>query len=208
MLRQMPHVLISTATALASWELHRNAQDPDVDRSITEQARSEASLGFVHFAGFWSHFAPDLGYSSWALPECKRIEEIAEFAEDQGGIVARPLAGDIFLLASSHADRHVLAGIISVVEHVTSTLNGSLTFHCTTVEGELGAADGGDGDPAPCVPTVRVVRRRLSAAYGDCFIRWCDLAARTSRPAVAYMEAKNIVTLDRAFLEGPSRRAA
>lgn len=206
MLRQMPHLLLSTATALASWELHRNAQDPDCDRSITEPARSEASLAFVHFAGFWSHFAPDIGCSSWPLPECQRIEDMVEFAEDQGGIVARPLAGDVFLLASSRGDRHVLAGVISVVEQVTSTLNGGLTFVCTTIEGELGAADGGDA--ASCVPTARVVRRRLSPAFGDCFIRWCDLDARTSRPVVDYMEPKNIVTVDRTFLANARRSAA
>ena len=205
MLPRIPHLLVSTATALASWELHRNAQDPDVDRKITEPARSEASLAFVHFAGFWSHFASERGYSSWTLPECKHIEEIAEFAEDQGGIVARPLAGDVFLLASSRADCHVLAGIISVVEEVVTTLKGSPTFVCTTIEGELGAAD--DGNPS-CIPTARVVRRRLSAAYGDCFIRWCDLAARTSRPAVKYMEPKNIVTIDRDFLARSRQRAA
>lgn len=206
MLPRMPHLLVSTATALASWELHRNAQDPDVDRAIAEPARSRASLGFVHFAGFWSHFAPDVGCSSWTLPECERVEEIAEFAEEQCGIVASPLAGDVFLLASSRGDRHVLAGIISVVEQVTATLNGSRTFVCTTIEGELGAA-GGD-DAAPCVPTARVVRRRLSPAFGDCFIRWCDLAARTSRAAVQYMEPENLVTVDREFLAHSRRRAA
>ncbi|HEY2374689.1 MAG TPA: hypothetical protein VGH98_01825 [Gemmatimonadaceae bacterium] len=206
MLRQMPHLLLSTATALASWELHRNAQDPDVDRSISEPARSEASLAFVHFAGFWSHYAPDFGCSSWTLPECKRVENIADFAEEQGGIVASPLAGDVFLLASARGDRHVLAGIISVVEQVSSMLNGSLTFICTTIEGELGAT--GDDGAAPCVPTARVVRRRLSAAFGDCFIRWCDLAARTSRPAVEYMEPKNLVTIDRASTANSGRRAA
>jgi hypothetical protein len=206
MLRQMPHLLVSTATALASWELHRNAQDPDVDRSITDPAQTEASLGFVHFAGFWSHFTPDIGCSTWTLPECKRLEDIVEFAENQGGVVSSPLAGDVFVLASSRADRHVLAGIISVVEQVTETLNGGLTFVCTTIEGELGAAD--DGDAAPCVPIARVVRRRLSPSFGDCFIRWCDLAARTSRPAVEYMEPKNIVTVDRAFLAHSRRRAA
>lgn len=206
MLPRMPHLLVSTATALASWELHRNAQQPDIDRAITEPVRSDASLGFVHFAGFWSHYAPDFGCSSWTLPECKRVEEIAEFAEEQGGIVASPMAGDVFLLASSRADCHVLAGIISVVEQVKETLNGSLTFVCLTIEGELGAVDAGDA--APCVPTARVVRRRLSPVYGDCFIRWCNLAARTSRPAVKYMEPKNIVTVDRDFLSPTRRRAA
>src|SRR4051812_15926414 len=164
MLPRMPHLLVSTATALASWELHRNAQDPDIDRTITDLARSDASLGFVHFAGFWSHFAPDMGCSSWTLPECRCVEEIAEFAEEQSGIVATPMAGDIFLLASSRADRHVLAGIISVVEHVAGTLSGGLTFVCTTIEGVLGTADSPDG--VPCIPTARVVRRRLSPAYG------------------------------------------
>jgi hypothetical protein len=202
----MPHLLVSTATALASWELHRNAQDADVDRMIGDPARSIASLGFVHFAGFWSHFAPDVGCSSWTLPECKRVEEIVEFAEERGGVVARPMAGDVFLLASSRADCHVLAGIVSVVEHVTETLNGSLTFVCTTIEGELGATAGGDG--APRIPTARVVRRRLSPAYGDCFIRWCDLAARTSRAAVEYMEPKNLVTIDRDSFAHLGRRAA
>jgi hypothetical protein len=52
------------------------------------------------------------------------------------------------------------------------------------------------------------VRRRLSPALGDCFIRWCDLAARTSRPTVEYMEPKNLVTVDRDFFAPSEQRAA
>jgi hypothetical protein len=184
MLPLMPQLLVSTATALASWERHRNATNPDGDRASDSTTRGDASLRFVHFAGFWSHLAHDIGCSSWPVPQCTHIEDLVEFAEDHGALAANPLAGDVFLLGSVDANRHVLAGFVAVVERVLVMMNGTLTFVCITIEGEVFPSNAGEGDPR--ILTARLARRRLSPIFGDCFIRWCDLPPRTSRAIVEY----------------------
>ena len=56
MLPLEPELLVATATVLASWEYLRNEQDVEHDRASADAKRREASLQFIHFAGFWSHY--------------------------------------------------------------------------------------------------------------------------------------------------------
>jgi hypothetical protein len=211
MLPLTPQLLVSSAITLAAREYHRKTPEPIDDRVVADAARGDASLRFVHLAGFWSHFAPERRCSSWPLPCSKRLEELTEFAEEHGGLSPRPTAGDVFLLGSSSADRHVLAGVVAAVETVTTMLDGCLAYVCTTIEGEIGA-------PARDVGTlragsVRLVRRRLSPAFGDCFIRWCDLvvpsshAAEHVRAPLVYEAPEDAFTFKRGR-RAPQRRKA
>jgi hypothetical protein len=202
MLPLTPRLLVSTATALATWERLRRPEDAENDRAKADADRALASLRFVHFAGFWSHFSHEIGCSSWPLPRSERIEELAEFAEQRRGLAPKPLAGDVFLLASFKADRHVLGGIVARVEVMKTTLNGNPAFVCITIEGATGRA--GTADDSRGLTSVRVVRRRLSPAFGDCFLRWSDLESRISRAEVEYKVPSDLITLDRAH----RRRAA
>jgi hypothetical protein len=183
MLPLTPRLLVSTATAFASCEYQRTPPDADDDRASANAKRRHATLRFVHFAGFWSHFALDRGCSSWPLPQSAGFDELTRFARRHEGLAASPALGDVFLLSSAKGDRHVLAGIVAVVETVTTMLNGARAYVCTTIEGELGTTR--PGAAAPRV-TVRLVRRRLSPAFGDCFIRWCDLRAHASPASLEY----------------------
>jgi hypothetical protein len=154
----------------------------------------------VHFTGFWSHFDLDDRCSSWPLPPSEQMETLAEFAEQRGVVASSPAIGDVFLLASLDGQRYIRAGVIATVEAVTPTLNGGLEFVCNTIEGELdgdlGEAD--DGDVALDAITARFFRRRLSPALGDCFIRWCDLAAQESPATVDHELSDNVISLDQA----------
>jgi hypothetical protein len=192
MLPLTPHFLVLTATAYASCKYQQSAEDAEQDRANADAARGDASLRFVHFAGFWSHFTHLGRCSSWPLPASDHIEEFVEVAEQFNGIAPTPLAGDVFLLASPDAARHVRAGIVAAVETTRTMLNGCLAFVCTTIEGELGA-----DHSVSRVPAARLVRRRLSLAFGDCFVRWWGLAAQTSPAVVEYKVPKNLITLDR-----------
>jgi hypothetical protein len=192
MLPLKPELLVSTATALASWEYQRNTKDAELDRASADAKRGDATLRFVQFLGFWSHFAHDSHCSSWPLPHSNRITELVNFAMEHNGLGLEPVAGDIFLLSSFRRCRHVRAGIVVVVETVGTMLDGSADFVCTTIEGELGA-----DHSVSRVPAARLVRRRLSLAFGDCFVRWWGLAAQTSPAVVEYKVPKNLITLDR-----------
>ena len=198
MLPLAPQLVVTAATVLAAWEHHRNVEVAEDDRPAADRVQSDASLRFVHFTGFWAQFAHHVPCSSWPLPRCKSIEDLAEFAEHHSGLAASPLAGDVFLLASADGERHVRAGIVAAVESVKTLPTGCPAFVCTTIEGELGAADTREGAR---VTSVRLVRRRLSPAFGDYFIRWCELLASSSRVVVKHETPADLIALQRDRLE-------
>ena len=194
MLSLEPKLSVSTATALAAWYGHRESQDVGDDRSTPNTKHTAASLRFVHFAGFWSHFAPDSQCSSWPLPLFDDIDGLAGFAEHHGTLEATPAMGDVFLLGSFGADRHVLAGIVASVESSGTLLNGSPEFVCTTIEGEAAGEDGDNAEnPHLVFVTARLVRRRLSGGLGDLFIRWCRLSPLELAGSVEYEAPKDVV---------------
>src|SRR6185437_13737199 len=99
---------------------------------------AEASLSFVQFVGFWSHYMPGRQYSSWPLPWPIDIEDLPAFAEQERGLAESPEAGDVFLLAPVGGfGPHTLAGIVVEVEAVRTMLNGRDAFICLTAEGEV-----------------------------------------------------------------------
>jgi hypothetical protein len=195
-------LLVSTATALASWEYQRKTSEAEEDRVLADAKRGDASLRFVHFAGLWSQFDYGSRSSSWPLTPSLRLTELADFVEQHHRFESTPAAGDVFLLASFRGHRHVRAGIVAVVETVSVMLDGSPEFICITIEGELDA-----GRAASAVlqgHNARLVRRRLSPAFGDSFFRWCDLPSQAWPATLDYQVPKNLVTLDLT----PRRRAA
>lgn len=102
--------------------------------------------------------------------------------------------GDVFLLGSFGAHRHVLAGIVVSVESAGTLLNGSPEFVCTTIEGDVASGDGVRIEHAdPVRVTARFVRRRLSPSLGDLFIRWCRLSPLELPGSIEYEAPKDIV---------------
>jgi hypothetical protein len=195
MLPLTPQFLVSTATAFASCEYQRNPEDAEQDRSEADATRGDASLRFVNFAGFWSHFTHLGRCSSWPLPASERIEDLVAFAERSSGVAPTPGVGDVFVLASIDGGRHVLAGIIAAVETTRTMLDGCLTFVCTTIEGQLGEPEA--NGVLSRIENVRVIRRRLSPAFGDCFIRWCGLGAHALPATFEYEVPEDLISVDR-----------
>lgn len=195
MLPLTPQLLVSTATALGAWD-DRRVRDTDDGRPNADPTRADASLGFVHFAGFWSHIARGINYSSWPLLQCEHLEDVAQLADEYEAMAPAPLAGDVFLLASASAGRHVLAGIILIVETVTTLTNGCLAFLCVTAEGELDVLEAGESTSRTA--WARLVRRRLSPVFGDCFIRWGELPGSVSQIGVEYKAPENLLDPNRA----------
>jgi hypothetical protein len=193
MLPLKPEFLVATAVALASWEFQRNT-DVEHDRASADAKRRDASLRFVHFAGFWSHYDPESRLSSWPLTRSIGVTDLAGYVEQHHRLESRPATGDVFLLANYDGCPHVRAGIVAAVDEVRTMLNDTPEFVCTTIEGELGALDAGSA--AVHIPAARLVRRRLSGAFGDRFIRWCDLPPQAWPAALEY-RIPELVTLGR-----------
>jgi hypothetical protein len=191
MLPLTPWLLVSNAMTLSAFEHRGRRKDADGGRPSATARGREASLGFVHYVGFWSHFSPSSGCSSWSLPLSVPLDGLTRFVREKSVLAPRPQAGDVFLLGSADGSRHAGAGIITNVEKVTTLLNGATAFVCTTVEGELYTT--GRDASAPRL-TACQVRRQLSPAYGDCFIRWCDLAAKACPALTDYRVPKHLIS--------------
>src|SRR5690349_24512355 len=98
----MPVLLVSTATALAArW--YQSVDESHHERASIDTAVGDASLGFVHFAGFWSHFEVEDHRSLWPLPPSMGMRELLDFVDERGATASSPLAGDVFLLGSPAA---------------------------------------------------------------------------------------------------------
>lgn len=190
-----PEPVVATGIALASWVYQRNTHDVEHDRASADAKRCDASLRFVHFTGFWSLYNYETGLSSWPLSRSTGITGLADHVEKHHRLESRPAVGDVFLLANFRGDSHVRAGIVAAVDEVRTMMDDSLEFVCTTIEGEFGPD--GVGTAAPHAPAARLVRRRLSAAFGDTFIRWCDLPPQAWPAALEYRVPGNLVTLER-----------
>jgi hypothetical protein len=195
MLPLTPWLLVSNAITITALEPRWKRKDANDGRAAGTARGREASLGFVHYVGFWSHFSPSSGCSSWSLPLSVPLDELTRFARQNSVLAPRPQPGDVFLLGAADGSRHVRAGIITNVEKVTTLLNDARAFVCMTVEGEL-VANGREA-AAPRI-AARQVRRQLSPAYGDCFIRWCDLTAAASPAILEYRVPEYLITPRRA----------
>ena len=205
MLVLTPQFLVSTVTTLVPWEQQRKTSDGKRRGARIDAKRAAASLRFVQFVGFWSHYAPGRHYSSWPLPSSIDIEELPAFAARERGLAERPEAGDVFLLAPvGGAGPHTLSGIVLEVETVRTMMNGRDAFVCLTAEGEIAGSAS-----SPRIANVRLVRRRLSEVFGDCFIRWCDLPPRLSAAGAAEgTVARYQIPDDMLTLKRNRRRAA
>lgn len=192
MLPLTPWLLVSNAITLTGFEHHGKWKDADGGRASGTVRSREATLGFVHYVGFWSHFSPSSGCSSWSLPLSVPLDELTRFVRRNSVLAPSPQPGDVFLLGSADGLQHVRAGIITNVEQVTTLLNDAPAFVCMTVEGEIEVK----GRRAAATPriTARQVRRQLSPAFGDCFIRWCDLGAEASPALLEYRVPENLLS--------------
>ena len=205
MLPLTPWLLVSNAITVTTFERGRKRKGVEEIRPAADAGRRAASLSFVNYLGFWSHFAPSSGCSSWPLPLSLAFDELSGFAKEKSALVKRPQPGDIYLLGSPDARSQVLAGIITVVEQVTTLLNDAPVFVCMTVEGELEAKK---RKAAARQISARQVRRRLSPFYGDCFIRWCDLEEEMSPATIDLRVPEDIIRRRRDSDDAPEREAA
>lgn len=127
---------------------------------------------FVHHVGYWSHFDPRLGASSWPLPATASCYMLGDFARRERVLEKTPVDGDVFLLFRPTLGRFAHAGVIARVIEAGHTPAGSPWFDCHTIEGNSNE----DGS-REATSVVRIVRR-FYPGVGDRFIRWPELDRR------------------------------
>ncbi len=175
MYRFSTQLLLSTAGALvamgAPFEDPRIAGDSEGTRAATDGAMS-TDVTFVQHCGYWSHYDPKARTSAWPLPHGLTAGEMATYGTLYGALRDEPRAGDIFLQWAPRVKSVVHVGI--VVEVLASgRFSPTHPYHDVyTLEGDtdaLGRRRGGR--------SMRV-RRRLSAAQGDRYLRWTAMEFR------------------------------
>lgn len=134
---------------------------------------------FVHHVGYWSHFDPRIGKTSWPLPATASCYVLGDFAKKKQVLERVPVDGDVFLLFRPTLGRFAHAGIVARIIDAGHTPGGSPWFDCHTIEGN--SNEDGSRD---ATSVVRIVRRFYPDA-GDRFIRWpaLDPALHENRAA-------------------------
>jgi len=127
----------------------------------------DSSAAFVHHAGYWSHFDHRLATSIWPLPCTGSCTDLADFAAEEGILMAdAPEAGDIYLLWSPAKKLFARAGIVVGRVRPVSFPSGRTGHECLTIDActtPRGSIRG---------PHTAVVQRVLSADANDRVIRW------------------------------------
>jgi hypothetical protein len=189
MLPPSPTLLIAAANTYVGWP-----DDPESGRLAGRSAFVECLLrevradldgatpapwhtAFVHHVGYWSHFDPVYGASSWPLPATASADELAAFAKGRGLLHEEPEDGDLFVLWAPVQQRFVRTGIVVTAGDFGVTFRGTPYQECLTIE-----ANTNEEQTAEAGSILRRVRR-LSADMGDRFIRWTDLDVRAERMA-------------------------
>ena len=181
-----PGFLIAAATSFEG--LHEeggNNRGLMIDRFLRDVGLSAGHpwcAAFVHHVGYWSHFDPRTGSSSWPLPATASCYMLGVFAKEQKVIEEQPVDGDVFLIFRPTLGRFAHTGIIASVIEEGNTPGGSPWFDCHTIEG-----NSNEQGSREATSVVRIVRR-FYPAVGDRFIRWAALDPKqatypASRPA-------------------------
>ena len=126
---------------------------------------------FVQHVGHCSHFDHQRGESNWPLPVVASSDDLLRVAHELDLIRSEPEPADIYTMWSDARRRFVRTGIIISVRARRVQPDGQSYYECVTLEGDLNGRAGSRGS------FIRCVRRRLSAEFGDCFIRWTDVGA-------------------------------
>ena len=172
-----PHQFIATTRDMARLgsrtekSFLQSALAPALD---TPGRRGDVRL--IDHCGFTSHFDAQNNCSDWPIPTGMTVNELADFAEDGDLLTATPEPGDIFLQYSPIRKEFIHAGIV-----VDVTLSARLTrkarfYEVYTIEGDV------DQNGWPGGGRTMKIRRHLSSAFGDRFIRWSALGAEAADP--------------------------
>jgi hypothetical protein len=145
-------------------------------REMRDAALNEWSAAFVYHCGYWAHYDWRLGRSAWPLPAAGP-SDLAEFAAEADAMRDEPQLGDVFVQYSAVRGEFVRAGIVLAATGTRQTYTvsertiGKSYMDCEVIEANSTLTGRLDG------PAVVRVRRPLSLARGDRFIRWTALAA-------------------------------
>jgi hypothetical protein len=157
--------------------------NPDIGGALHEAERGSWDAQFIQRCGYWSHYDHRSRTSSWPIPaELTSTPELAQFGDAHGILRDAPRPGDIFLQWGPPEKAFVHSGVVAEVLASRQFRGKPPHFDLYTIEGdtdEFGRLKGGK---------AMRVRRGLSPAMGDRFLRWTDLECQGLRQVLHFAE--------------------
>lgn len=148
-------------------------------KAVSQPKGQPWCAAFVHHVGYWSHYDPRRGESSWPLPATASCYMLGDFARREKVLEKVPVDGDVFLLFRPTLGRFAHAGIVARVIDAGHTPGGSPWFDCHTIEG-----NSNEEGSREATSVVRILRR-FYPDVGDRFIRWAALDRRHQQDSAA-----------------------
>lgn len=152
--------------------LHAPAIPEGPDGPVTDDpgaALATLDVRLLQQCGVRAYYDEAARRSAWPVPLGLSPHELALFGAERGVLHERPASGDIFLQRSFRRPEFIHAGLVMTVDG-TGHLDGhAVYFDTSTIEGDTDHR-GLLGRGYTCK-----LRRRLSPAQGDRFLRWCEL---------------------------------
>ena len=184
MFRLSPQLLIATTRALAGMRVtgeqdlgDATLADPLVERTWHDQRPPSWDARFIQQCGYWSHYDHRSRSSTWPIPVDLTTPELGFFGLAHNVLYDTPEPGDIFLMWGPQRELFIHSGVVVDVLATHLVLGRKPSFDVYTIEGDTddyGRLAGGQ---------TKRVRRRLSAALGDRFLRWAELEGESARRA-------------------------
>lgn len=175
MFRLSPQLLIATTRALAGLGVteqdfgEATPTEPLAGRLGQDEMPRSWDARFIQRCGYWAHYDHRSRSSSWPIPVGLTTPELALFGLAHDILRDAPEPGDIFLQWGRQRDMFIHTGV--VVDVLAShRVGGKMSFFDVyTVEGDT------DEQGRLARGKAMRVRRRLSPALGDRFLRWAEL---------------------------------
>jgi hypothetical protein len=144
-------------------------------------ASDQSGVALLQHCGYWSHFDHQSGRSCWPIHEAATPADLAAYGRAHNLLRLDPRVGDILLQFNPMRRSFVRAGLVVRVVRRGWWTPGRPYVDVLSIEG------GVDDDGQLGGAHVLRVERRLSACYGDRFLRWAD--ARADEVAAVISEA-------------------
>ena len=183
-IRLSPRLLVaaaSTFVGMVEAERRRNSSrwEEAVAREVGAAPSDRSDVALLQHCGYWSHFDHHAERSCWPIHEAATPSDLAAYGRAHNLLRRDPRDGDILLQFSPVRRGFVRAGLVVRVVRRGWWTPGRPYVDVLSIEG--GTGDAGQLGGAH----VLRVERRLSACYGDRFLRWADARAHEATAVIS-----------------------
>jgi len=132
MIPRSPILLLTGAQTLAQC-----ASPLPMRRHRPTPRQAAESMLFVHQVGYWSHFDPSLGVSSWPLPRSATLRQVHQRWRVEGLLLCDGQRGDLVVMQGADGDPERI-GVLLDVSRRLSHAGRIVALRCDVLWGSAG----------------------------------------------------------------------